>query len=307
MVSISFQYPQYLFFLLLIPLYIFIHFATLKTTRSTALKFANFEAIARIKGVDFFSRNIFILILSIFIEFLLIMAISGLTLHTVIDASSYSFVIALDTSKSMEANDFPPSRMEAAKRAAIDFIDELPATTRLGVISFSGNALIEQGMTDSRSLAKSALGNIDISEISGTDLVEAVITGTNLLNAEETRAIVLLSDGQINVGTLDEAITYANNNNVVVHTIAIGTVEGGVASFGLSKLDEDSLKGLSYNTGGEFFKAESNEKISESFDKAIRLTKRKVAFSLSNYLLIASVMLFSLEYFLISSRYKRLV
>ena len=52
MASISFIYPQYLFFILLIPLFIFIHLATLKSTKSSALKFANFEAISRIRGVD---------------------------------------------------------------------------------------------------------------------------------------------------------------------------------------------------------------------------------------------------------------
>lgn len=307
MASIDFLYPQYLLFLLLIPLYIFIHLATLKTTKNTALRFANFEAISRIKGVDFFSRNIFILILTSIIAFLLILTLSGTRLNMVLEASSYTFVIAIDSSKSMEANDFLPSRMEAAKKAAKDFVDSLPISTRAGIISFSGNALIEVGITDSKSLLKGAIDDIIISDIAGTDVVEAIITGTNILNSEETKAIILLSDGQINVGAIEEAIRYANDNNVVIHTIAIGTEEGGQTSYGISKVDLDSLKGLSYNTGGQSFSAGNQDELLKSFRSAINATDRKVAINLSNYLLIISICLFSLEYWLISSRYRRLV
>ena len=307
MASISFIHPQYLLFLLVIPVFIFIHIATLRSTKNIALKFANFEAIARIKGVDFFSKNIVITLLSIFIVFLLVMAVSGLTLHTTINASSYSFVIAIDTSESMGADDILPNRLEAAKEAAVSFVEALPITTRAGVISFSGNALIEQDLTESKTAIKNALQGIVISEISGTDLQEAVITGTNLLNAEESKAIIILSDGQINVGNLDDAVNYANEHNVVIHTIAFGTAEGGKTSFGLSKVDEDSLKALSYNTQGESFRALDKEELFNSFNKAIKETKRKVAIDLSIYLLIASIILFSVEYFLISSRYRRLV
>ena len=307
MVSISFIYPQYLFFILLIPLFIFIHLATLKSTKSSALKFANFEAISRIRGVDFFSKSIFILILSIIVVFSLILAISGLTLHTTIETSSYSFVVAIDTSESMSANDINPTRLDAAKKSAVGFIDSLPLTTRAAVISFSGNALIEHDLTDSRSLLKAAITDIDISEISGSDLVEAVITSTNLLNSEETKALILLSDGQNNVGDIEQAIRYANENNVVIHTIAIGTEEGGITSFGLSKVDEESLKALAYNTEGEFFRASDGLLIANSFERAIKSTRRKTSINLSQYLLVASLLLFSLEYFLISSRYKRIV
>ncbi|MDO8508500.1 MAG: VWA domain-containing protein [Nanoarchaeota archaeon] len=307
MASISFLYPQYLFFLLLIPSYIFIHLATLKTTKSTALKFANFEAISRIKGIDFFSRNIFILILTGAVALLLVLSLSGMRLHTVIEASSYSFVIAIDSSKSMEADDFSPNRMEAAKKTSMEFIDSLPITTRAGIVSFSGNALIETGMTESKGLLKSAIGEIIISDIAGTDIVEAIITSTNILNSEETKAILLLSDGQINVGAIDEAIRYANDNNVIVHTIAIGTAEGGQTSFGISKVDLDSLKGLSYNTGGESFTAQTQKELLESFNSAIKSTERKVAINLSSYLLMGAILLFSFEYWMISSRYRRLI
>ncbi len=307
MVSISFVYPTYLILLFLIPLFVFIHLVTLKATKSTALKFANFEAIARVRGIDFISKNIVILSLSILIVFLLIMALAGMRVHVLANSTEFSFVIAIDASKSMEANDMVPNRMAAAKKAATDFASRLPINTKAGVISFSGNTLIKQDLTESEDLMRAAISDIEISDISGTDIYEAVITGTNILKGENSKAIILLSDGQINVGSIVDAVEYANKNGVVVHTIAIGTAEGGETSYGLSKVDEESLMALSYNTDGAFFSAKNEAELLNSFNDAIGMTKRKVAVNISNYLIIASILLFVLEYFLVNSRYKRLV
>lgn len=307
MALISFINPQYLLFLLLVPLFIFIHFFTLKSAKSTALKFANFPAISKIKGVDFFSKNFVVTTLSIIVLVLLVLSLSGMTFNTVINASSYSFVIALDSSTSMEADDFSPDRMSAAKEAALDFVDSTPIGTRIGVISFSGNALIEKEVVDDKSAVKNAIKDVVISDISGTDLYEAVITGTNLLKLEDAPAIILLSDGQINVGAVTWAINYANDNDVVVHTIGVGTEEGGITSFGLSKLDEDSLRSLAHNTDGEFFRAVDGEQLVSSFNNVIDKTPKKIGIDLSIYLLIVAILLFGLEYFLINSRYRNLV
>jgi Ca-activated chloride channel homolog len=307
MVSISFVYPGYLLFLFLIPLYIFVHLATLKATRSKAMKFANFEAISRIKGVDFFSKNIMVLGLSISVITFLVLSLSGLTFHTTIDASVYSFVLAIDSSQSMGAIDMKPNRMEAAKAAALDFVDSVPITTKVGVISFSGNSIIEQDLTNDKNLMRNGIKSIEISNIGGTDLIEAVVTSTNLLKGEETRAIILLSDGQINVGSIPEALLYANENNVLIHTIGLGTEAGGRASYGISKLDEDSLKALSYNTNGEFFRAVDENDLKNSLSQSIEKTRALVGINLSKYLLIIAIVLFTLEYILINSRYARII
>ena len=307
MASMSFVNPSYLIFLLLIPLFILFHIISLKTTKTTALKFANFDAIARIRGIDFFSKNLLILFLSIVVVFLFVMALAGLTVSIEVNASSYSFVIAIDTSQSMEANDIIPNRLEAAKSAARNFIDILPFGTQVGVISFSGNALIESDITETRINAKSAISDIEISDISGTDIYEAVITGSNMLKGEETGAVILLSDGQSNVADPEQIISYAKRNNVVIYAIAIGTEEGGAASYGVSKVDEEFLKSLAYNTDGQFFMATSEEELINSFASAITTTKRNARISLRDYLLIAGIILFALEYVLINSRYKQIV
>jgi Ca-activated chloride channel homolog len=306
MVSVSFVQPFYLFFLFLIPILIFLHVVTLKMARSRALRFANFEAIGRIKGIDFFSKNLVILVINVLVIFLVAMGLAGLKLHTELDASVHSFIIAVDNSKSMEADDFLPNRLEAAKDAAIGFVGATPVATRIGVISFSGNSFIEQDVSDSKVLVETAIENIVLSDIGGTDLSEAMITSTNLLRSEDSRAVILISDGQINVGEVGDIIDYANENLVLIHTIAIGTDEGGQTSYGLSKLDEDSLSALAYNTGGKYFRASSVEELEKSFVDAITLTNKKVGIPVGSYALMAALVLFVLSYFLMNTRFRRL-
>ena len=303
---ITFAYPVYLFFLFLIPLLFLIHIVTLESGKRDALKFANFEAIARIRGIDFFSKNITILFLSMFLLFLLVMSVSGLTLHTQLSASSFSFVLVVDSSQSMEADDMFPNRLSVAKEVAMNFVDFSPMTTKFGVVSFSGNSFIEQDLTDNKRNVKSAIENIDVDSFGGTDFYEAVITSTNLLIKEKSRAIILLSDGQINVGSIDKMIKYANDNNIIIYTIAIGTVDGGKTAYGVSKLDEEVLRALSYNTGGEFFQAESKEELLGSFEDVMNIAERKVSINLSDYLIIFVIVLFVFEYFLINTKYRLL-
>lgn len=302
---LTFAHPKYLFLLFIIPLIILIHLLTLRGGRKRALRFANFEAIARVRGIEFFSKNIVTTFLSVIIVLLLVFSISGLTLHKYADASSFSFVLAIDTSRSMEAEDMLPNRLEAAKEVAKTFVDTAPPTTKIGVVSFSGNAYIHLDITDNKERLSEVITEIEQSMIEGTDIYEVMITSTNLLRrGGEGKAIILLSDGQITIGTIDETVAYANDNEVIINTIGIGTEEGGRTTYGISKIDEDALKALAYNTGGQFFRAEDKKSLLESFKEAIKLTRKKVAMDLSSYLLLAGILFFLMEFILVNSRYR---
>ncbi|MBU4086677.1 MAG: VWA domain-containing protein, partial [Nanoarchaeota archaeon] len=202
---ITFSHPIYLLFLIGIPIILIIHFLTLNTGRRRALRFANFDAISKVQGIEFFSKNIVVSSLSVLTLILLVASAAGITLHREMDASSFSFVLAIDSSRSMEATDILPNRLEAAKNSARDFIDSAAVGTKIGIVSFSGNSVIEQDMTADKEESKAVLGDVQMSAIEGTDIYETVITSSNLLKAEDARAVILLSDGQINVGSIDNA------------------------------------------------------------------------------------------------------
>lgn len=296
--------PAYLILLGVVPVIIFLHFFMLRAKRGQALKFANFEALARVSGVDLLSKNIFVLSLSILITVLLVLMLAGVNVQRTVYSSSFTYIIAIDSSSSMEATDFSPDRITVAKQSAIDFVKSAPQGTKIGVISFSGNAFIEQDLTEDKNALERSINNIPLSTIGGTDIGEAIITSTNLLEGEEAKSMIILSDGRINVGTVDTSIEYANRHNIVVHSMGIGTEEGGLTSYGLSKIDEDALKAIAYNTEGNYFKVETAESLDEAFGQIVELKLKKVTTDATPYLIIATLVLFLIQYILISTRFR---
>jgi len=298
---LSFLNPINLLFLFIIPVLIFIHFYGLKNLKGRALKFANFDAIAKVKGIDVYSKNLLSLILNILFITLLVLAFAELTLYTEMDASKFSFIIAVDVSESMSAEDVIPTRLDVAKKTAVDFVNTLPYESYVGVVSFSGDSYIEQSLTKNKPLLESSINNIQIGITDGTDIYEAVVNSIKLLENEENKAIILLSDGQINVGDFNLVIKEANSKEVVVNTIGIGTLEGGDVRYGLSKLDEDSLKSLAYNTGGRYFKTSNEQEMQTSFNQIIQVTEKLGSVDLTFYLIIALLIVLIIRQFLIST------
>jgi len=297
---ISFAYPHYLYFLFAIPFLIFFHFYGLKNIKGKSLKFANFDAIARVKGIDFYSKNILLLLFNVLFVIVLAFSLAGLTLHKEMSISKFSFVIAIDNSRSMGATDLEPNRMAAAKETAKGFIDNLPYESYVGIVSFSGNAYTEQELTKNKQSPKEAIDGIEMSTFGGTDIHEAVIHSMNLMHDKDYKAVLLLSDGQINVGNLQETISYATEKKVVVHAFGIGTEEGGAVSYGLSKLDKDSLMAISYNTGGQYYSIDTKEELEQAFKEIIQIDKGLGEIDLSFYLIMIAIVLFIVKQFLIS-------
>ena len=302
----SFSHPMYLNLLLLLPVLILIHFVTLKMRAGSALKFANFESLRRIGGVDVYSKNIVVLVLSLVIILFLTLALAGMKVSLAMPVSSFSFVLALDSSGSMAAQDFSPNRLEASKTILEEFVMDTPSGTVVGVVSFAGAAIIEQELTNDKSLVIRGIRGIELSS-GGTNLMSAVDSASSILLHEENKAAILISDGRINTGTLEDAFRVAQSHQMVVHTIGIGTGEGGATGFGqVSTIDEDSLRALAHSTGGNYFRAESAQDLQNALNELAELREGMGVINLSRHLTITSVILFVLVFFLINTRYRKL-
>lgn len=300
-----FSRPQYLVLLLAIPLVIFFYIFSLKNAEKRAVKFANFKAIERIKGVEIFSKNLSVLYMNIAIVILVVLAISGLGITRNVEASKISFVIAMDNSGSMSAKDISPSRLDVAKDSAKHLIDKVPEKTKIAIVSFSGTTYIVQELTEDKSLLKQSVDKILLSETGGTNLAQAIATSINLLRGEDVKAIILLSDGQANVNELNDIINYAKQNKVVVHSLGIGTREGGEDETGaVYKILEDTLKTISSSSEGRYYNVKNIEDFYSSLDEIIAVTKKKAVYDLSIYLIIAALGLFIINFILINTRYR---
>jgi Ca-activated chloride channel family protein len=286
------------------------HYLSLRFTRRKALKFANFPAIERITGKKMLSKNYTLLVLRLATLCLLIFSVAGTTFWYEGQTTDFDFMLALDSSGSMLATDYTPDRMQAAKSAAMMFVDNLPGKSTIGVISFAGVSFIKQKPTSDLEKVRSAISNISIERVGGTAIGSAIITSSNLFaESERAKVLILLTDGQNNVGpSIDTAVDYANENHLTINTIGIGTEEGGALpnlTF-VSKLDTDTLKIISNSTGGTYYGARNETELSNVYREIALSSVQKISVNLSLlFLFLAIIMLFA-EWGLANTKYRTL-
>jgi Ca-activated chloride channel family protein len=176
-------------------------------------------------------------------------------------------MLAIDVSLSMEADDVAPNRIEAAQEAAKAFVNELPPTYNLGLVSFAKAANVLVSPTKDRAAVISGIDSLTLAEATATG--EAVFTSLDAIRSVPADGadgapparIVLLSDGYRTSGrSIEDAATAASQANVPVSTIAFGTDTGVVDIRGALQrvpVDRLSLQELADKTKGYFYEAAS--------------------------------------------------
>ncbi len=302
--QIHFLYPRMLLLLLIIPFLVFIYFFSMVYNKKKSILFANFEAMQRIADVELFSKNLMMLYLNIIIVALLVFSVAGTSISYVAESSDFSYVLAIDNSESMNTRDIQPSRLEAAKDFSKDFIDSLPSGSRVGIISFAGESIVLHEMTNSKMKLKIAVDSIEEGSVQGTSIYNAMVSANQLLEEEDRKAVILLSDGQLNVMNVLDVVDYTNRNDILVNSIGVGTLEGGLTSFNtISKVDEDFLRSLAFNTDGSFFMLDSSD-VQSVVDKVVERTIKRIDFDLSFIFLLSALGLFCVGWILHNFRFR---
>lgn len=302
---IIFQNPQYLVLLVALPIIVFLHIISVRSTKKRAIKFANFKAISRITGVELFSKNLTSLYVYIGIIILVVLALSGLSFTSTSESSEVPYVIALDVSRSMSAEDLQPNRLQVAKEEANNFVGQAPSGTDIGLITFSSAPIIKSELSDDKEKLNKMISEVELKDVGGTDVLNTVRSAVSLMYEKDGGSLVLISDGSVNINTLNEIIGYSNSNELIIHTIKVGTKEGGEGKFGGDyKSSEETLKALAEETGGEYFGVMNREGLKNSFGHIIETKKKKEILNLSPYLLISCVALLLIFYIIHNSRHR---
>ncbi|MFJ9391820.1 VWA domain-containing protein [Nocardioides sp. NPDC101246] len=191
-----------------------------------------------------------------------------------------TILVAIDTSASMSAEDMAPNRLEAAKAAAVDFIEELPPRYNVGLVSFSSNARVVSSPTTDHALVTRSVEGLGPPD-GGTAIGEAVYSSINDLrqileeaedDTDEDGApahLVLLSDGGNSAGRSPvTAAGAAREAGLPTSTIAYGTEGASAALPGGQSVEvrEDTLRELADTTGGQFYRASSADELREVYD-----------------------------------------
>ena len=185
---------------------------------------------------------------------------------------SGTVVLAFDVSNSMTADDVQPSRLEAARAAAVEFVDAQPESVDIGVVAFADGALTTMAPSPDRSEALAAIDRL--APGGGTSLGQAIlaclstITGQTVTLPDEgagppdlgywsSATIVMFSDGEeTELPDATAAAALAATAGVHIDTVGVGTPGGTTVDVDgyrvVTALDEEGLTEAADATGGTY-------------------------------------------------------
>ncbi len=138
-------------------------------------------------------------------------------------------MILLDVSNSMLSQDMPPNRLENAKRAITQLIDNLH-NDRIGIIVFAGEAYVQLPVTTDYSAAKLFLNTINTNMVptQGTAIGAAIDLGMKSFDFKDGtgKAMIVITDGENHEDDAVASAKYAAEKDVTVNVIGMGSAEG---------------------------------------------------------------------------------
>ncbi len=206
-----------------------------------------------------------------------------------IDTEGIDIVLAMDVSTSMLARDFTPDRISAAKDIAIEFISQRPSD-RMGIVVFAGESYTQCPLTTDRATLINLMKEIETGVIDdGTAIGNGLAVAVARMQGSDakSRVVILLTDGVNNCGeiTPQNAADIAKTYGVRVYTIGVGA--NGTAPYPVItpwgvemqnvevEIDEDLLRNIAETTGGRYFRATDNTKLSEIYSEINKMEKAR--------------------------------
>jgi Ca-activated chloride channel family protein len=284
--------PEYFYLMLLIPVLIVWYWFRHNKTQAEVI----YSGLAAFSGVKKSPRTW--LIHGLFILRLLALALLIVALARPQYTSSkqnvqiegIDIVMTMDVSGSMLARDFHPDRLEAAKDVAEDFIKGRP-NDRVSVVIFSGEAFTQVPLTTDHAMISNLFKEIISGMIEdGTAIGDGLATSVSRLKDSEaiSKVIILITDGVNNSGSVDpmSAAEMAKMFGIRVYTVGIGTM--GMAPYPVQtpygiqlqqmkvQIDEELLQKIATTTGGQYFRADNNNKLKAIYKEIDQLERSKI-------------------------------
>jgi Ca-activated chloride channel homolog len=223
---VSFAAPAFLAALLAVPLALLAYLAARRRSRRYAVRFPGVPLLAGLLPRQ--SRWRRVVPLTLFLAALAALALALARPHATVAVprEQATVVLVTDVSRSMLADDVDPSRLEAARAAALKLVDELPDETRLGMVAFAEEPQTIEPPGDDRDRIRDTIEALAAD--GGTGTGEALAAAVRMVDGRgEERvpaAIVLLSDGKVTIGRDPLPVArVARRLGIPIHTVALGT------------------------------------------------------------------------------------
>ena len=191
-------------------------------------------------------------------------------------------VLAIDTSRSMGAQDVTPTRLYAAVSTASRFLDEIPDRYSVGLVSFGSHAFVAVPPTRDRDLLRHGLRELKTGE--GTAIGDAVLLAARLGQSQQKAegvvpptTVLVISDGARDGGrtTPQAAARKAKALHVPVSTVLVGTATGVVTAKLVGGYTEQirvpakpaTLQLIARTSGGTFYRARDAKTLAAVYEK----------------------------------------
>jgi len=289
---IIFVSPGFFYLFIIIP-FLIVWYVFTEKNQKPKLQVSTLEPLIQTKtsAKQIFRHILFVLRILLISTIIVILARPQSTLsHKEVKTEGIDIVVALDISTSMEAKDFSPNRLEAAKKTAIEFIDNRP-DDRIGLVIFAAESFTQCPLTTDHSTLKNLFEGINTNMVEdGTAIGLGLATAVNRLmnSTAKSKVIILITDGVNNTGYIAPmtAAEIAKSFKMKVYAIGVGT--RGMAPypfktpFGIQyqnievQIDEDLLKQVSNMTGGKYFRATNNKGLKEIYTEIDKMEKTAI-------------------------------
>ncbi|MES3002292.1 MAG: VWA domain-containing protein [Pseudomonadota bacterium] len=264
----NFLWPEFLWFLLALPLLVLLYVWLLRRKKKMALRYASLSIVREAMGAGQTVRRHIPPALFLLAMAAMLLAAARPVAVVTLPSNQQTIMLAMDVSGSMRATDVQPNRLVAAQNAAKAFIAELPRHVKVGIVAFAGSAQVAQLPTVNREDLVTAIDRFQLQRATATGnaIVMSLATlfpdaGIELSSMQSGRdrprgisidgekkekkdftpvapgsytsaAIIMLTDGQRTTGVDPlEAAKVAADRGVRVYTVGIGTVDGETIGF----------------------------------------------------------------------------
>ncbi|MBS1920262.1 MAG: VWA domain-containing protein [Bacteroidetes bacterium] len=211
-----------------------------------------------------------------------------------VSGNGIDIMLCMDVSGSMGSKDVLPSRLEAAKEVAIQFIEDRPLD-RIGLVIFSGESFTQCPLTTDRTALIEQIQSLETQKYlaDGTVIGEGLATAVDRLKkrGSPSKVIILLTDGRESAPAtriIDPltALEIAKAQQVKVYTIGLGAAPSTVVEStdvlnkktnpATSMVDEELLRRIANETGGKYFRALDHEGLKNIYQQIDKMEKSKV-------------------------------
>ncbi len=304
----GFNNPVLLLFLFIVPVLYLVYRIAMHKKKQAAMKFSRVGLVKKAMGKKKNWRVHALFWLSAVAIACIIIGFADPHIPLKQTKEGVNVVLVIDNSGSMQAEDYKPNRLEAAKASAEILLKSLHEKDHAGVVLFENGATTAAYLSPYKKKViekLKAVAKRDGKTALGDGLSLAVDMADSIPNKK--KVIILLSDGVSNAGvvTPEEAAVFAKTSKIQVYTVGMGSEEKTVLGYDwfgnpqYAELDEKTLQQIAGFTGGKYFRSVDSATLDKVYkDISDDITREKEETSIAKWFFLAALLVLLVEMYI---------